>query len=179
MERYFITDPSYYDSLESFEKYLKLVYKNHCIDLSCFRDKVNMDTISYRELFFKISQEFNIKKILLNSYIDTRFFGVHLTSKQYDLIQKAKEKNLFTIASCHNKKDIQIVKKLGGDAITYSPIFSSPNKGKPKGIIELKKAIKLATPMKCFALGGIISEEQIKKIKKTNCSGFASIRYFV
>ncbi len=179
MERYFITDPSYYDSLDSFKNYLTSVYKNNSINFSCFRDKTNKNPKPYIELFLKISQEFGIKKTLLNSSLDERFYGVHLTSKQFSLIKNAKEKNLFTVASTHSFEEIEKVKKLKADALTYSPIFFTPNKGEPKGVNELIKAVKLSSPMKCFALGGIVSDEHIEMIRKSECFGFASIRYFV
>ena len=179
MERYFITDPSYYDSLRSFEEYLTSVYKNNQINFSCFRDKTGKTTEPYIELFLKISQRFGIKKTILNSSIDERFYGVHLTSKQFDLIPKAKEKNLFTVVSTHSFDEIKEVKNLGADAITFSPIFSTPNKGEPKGVDELIKAVKLSYPLKCFALGGIVSKEHIEMIKVANPFGFASIRYFI
>ena len=179
MERYFITDPSYYDSLDSFEKYLTSVYENHKIDFSCFRDKVNKDISIYIDSFLTISKKYKIKKTILNSYIDERFFGVHLTSKQFELVKKAKEKNLFVIISTHNEEEIIRAKELNVDAITYSPIFFTPNKGEPKGVESLKKAVSLAHPIKCFGLGGIVSQKEVERIKKANPFGFASIRYFV
>ena len=179
MDRYFITDPSYYSSLNDFKEYLTFVYQNNQITFSCFRDKRDINKEPYIDLFIKISQRFGIKKTLLNSSIDERFFGVHLTSTQFELIPKAKEKNLYIIVSTHSLDEIKEVKKLGADAVTYSPIFSTPNKGRPKGVEELKKAVYISSPMKCFALGGIVSDKHIKMIEKSNCYGFASIRYFV
>ena len=179
MERYFITDPSYYNSLDSFKDYLTTVYKSNHIDFACFRDKINKNINPYIDIFLKISKEFGIRKTLLNSIIDDRFYGVHLTSSQFNLIKKAKEKNLFVIVSTHSLDEIEKVKALGADAVTYSPIFSTPNKGSPKGVEELKKAVYISSPMKCFALGGIVSKSHIKQIQKANPFGFASIRYFV
>ena len=179
MERYFIADPSYYDSLDSFKDYLTSVYKNNQINFSCFRDKTNKNIAPYIELFLKLSQNFAIKNTILNSTLDERFFGVHLTSTQFELIPKAKDKNLFTIVSTHSLDEIEEVKSLGADAVTFSPIFSTPNKGYPKGVEELTKAVKLSHPMKCFALGGIVTKRHIDMIKNSNPYGFASIRYFV
>ena len=179
MERYFITDPSYYNSLDSFEKYLTSVYKNHRVDYSCFRDKVNPDISSYIDIFLSVSKKYSIKKTILNSNIDARFFGVHLTSKQFELVKKAKERNLFVIISTHNEQEIIKAKELNADAITYSPIFFTPKKSEPKGVESLKKMVELASPIKCFGLGGIVSQKEIKEIKRANPYGFASIRYFV
>ena len=62
--------------------------------------------------------------------------------------------------------------------MTYSPIFKTPQKGKPKGIEDLTKIVETYDAF-IFALGGIINDKQIKKIKTSKCYGFASIRYFV
>jgi thiamine-phosphate pyrophosphorylase len=61
--------------------------------------------------------------------------------------------------------------------VTYSPIFTTPNKGEPKGIEDLKDVLEI-TEIKIFALGGIVEDEQIKSISQTDSFGFASIRYF-
>lgn len=62
--------------------------------------------------------------------------------------------------------------------VTYSPIFTTPNKGTPKGCEELEKIVQ-SVDIPVIALGGIISEQQIDQIKSTKASGFASIRYFI
>ena len=64
------------------------------------------------------------------------------------------------------------------DFVTYSPIFETPNKGEAKGIENLKTMVdRYNIPI--IALGGIITEEQIKAVKETGAYGFASIRYFI
>jgi thiamine-phosphate pyrophosphorylase len=82
------------------------------------------------------------------------------------------------VISCHNEKDIKNAIEQKADFITYSPIFPTPNKGEPKGLEELEKIVK-RYPINIIALGGIISNEQIKELEKTGVYGFASIRYFV
>lgn len=181
MKTYLITDPSYYNTKEQFRTYLIKIYQNNTIDYSCFRDKKNHNFIEYAKLFLEISKEFGIEKTILNTHIkiakDLGFFGVHLTSTQFNKIQEAKEKNLFTVVSTHSFEDIKQVKD-EVDAITFSPIFPTPNKGKPKGVDELKKAVVLASSIKCFALGGIITKKHIKECENSGAYGFASIRYF-
>lgn len=179
---YLITDPLYYSNkINSFEKKLTEVLKTKRVDMACFRDK---SSSNYEELalcFIKICQKFNIKKILLNENIELAKklkCGIHLTSNQFEKIEEAKEAKLFTIISCHNEKEIEKAIKNGADAITYSPIFHTPNKGEPKGIEKLKE-IKSSFDINIIALGGIINEEQIDEIKKSNIFAFASIRYFI
>ncbi len=183
MKKYLITDPKYYDnSKEKFKNYLKTIYLNHKIDYACFRDKENKNIEELADIFLKISQEFKIKKILINSDISLAksagFFGVHLSSKQFDEISCAKNKNLFVIISTHSKEEVLKAEILGADAVTFSPIFATPNKGKPKGERELANLVSLQD-IKIFALGGIINEIEVKKCKSSGVYGFASIRYFL
>ena len=53
----------------------------------------------------------------------------------------------------------------------------SGNKGKPKGIGELKRVVsKLSIGV--IALGGIVGSDQIEACRDSGALGFASIRYF-
>jgi thiamine-phosphate pyrophosphorylase len=182
LKTYFITDPSYYSNLQEFIDYLRSVYQHHRIDYACFRDKKNSDYEKYAKVFITISHESGISNTLLNTHIDKAkelgFKGVHLTSNQHDQVSYAKSLDLFVIASTHEFEEVIALKK-SVDAITFSPIFSSPNKGKPKGVKALEKAVQLFKPKHCFALGGIVSQKEIQEAEKTGVYGFASIRYFV
>jgi thiamine-phosphate pyrophosphorylase len=102
---------------------------------------------------------------------------VHLTSNQFSDIKKAKELGLFVVISTHSFSEIELAIKLGANAVTFSPIFPTPNKGEPKGVEALKEAVK-KFDIKIIALGGIVSQKEIKEVKKANPWGFASIRYF-
>jgi thiamine-phosphate pyrophosphorylase len=105
-------------------------------------------------------------------------YGVHLTSLQFDEIEKSKAFGLFTVVSCHSEKEIIEAEKKGADAVTYSPIFSTPGKGEPKGLEDLNERVaKISLPI--IALGGITTPEQVKAVEKSGAFGFASIRYFV
>ncbi|MGD9969385.1 MAG: thiamine phosphate synthase [Sulfuricurvum sp.] len=64
------------------------------------------------------------------------------------------------------------------DAITYSPVFASPGKGEPKGLEDLKELVATIN-IPVFALGGIVTEEQIRAVETAGAYGFASIRYFI
>ena len=180
---YLITDPKYYTSdLKTFKNTLTNSLQNNIVNIACFRDKTSQNFEQLASTFIATCQSFNIKYILINSNIalaiKLKATGVHLTSQQFTEIQNAKQHNLFVIISCHNLEEIKKAQTLGANMVTYSPIFKTPNKGKPKGCDNLAQVVK-QVDIPVVALGGIISNEQILEIKKSKASGFASIRYFI
>lgn len=189
MKKYLITDTKYYTNDEiTFKKILINTLKKHKVDFACFRSKDlevkepnNFENLA--KVFLKICLKFGVENIFLNTNFllakELGFNGVHLTSKQFNDIKKAKELDLKVIISCHNFKDIEIAKKNSTDFVTYSPIFDTPNKGKAKGYESLKLAVDKFKDIKIIALGGITGKEQVEKIAETKSYGFASIRYFV
>ena len=184
MIKYLISDPKYYTNNEKkFEEVLINTLNKQNIDIACFRDKESGNFQDLAKIFIKICKEKNIKKILLNGdYLlahELNASGVHLTSTQFDNISKAKKLGLYVIISCHTFEDIQKAINNQADAITYSPIFETPNKGTPKGIEALKEVVDKYPKINIIALGGIINEKQIEQISKTKTYGIASIRYFV
>lgn len=184
---YLITDPKYYsDEKEKFSEVLDNSLQKHNVSVASFRDKQSSNIEELAQVFLTICKKHNIEKKILNSDIELalklNFDGVHLTSKQFDKIKECKEKGLFVIISCHDLDEASKAYELGADAITYSPIFYTPFKGKPKGCEALKSLVeKLDIKREFFiiALGGIIALEQIEQIKTTGANGFASIRYFI
>lgn len=184
MIKYLITDPKYYTNDEKkFEKILINVLNKHQIEVACFRDKESDNFEEIAKIFIKTCKEKNIKNILLNGNFllahKLNATGVHLTSTQFDDIKKAKELGLYVIISCHTFEDIEKAIDYQADAVTYSPIFETPNKGAPKGITSLNEVVEKYENINIIALGGIINDEQIEQISKTKAYGFASIRYFV
>ena len=181
---YLITDPKYYSNdRDLFRKNLEKVLKTKKVDMACFRDKESENFEILAQIFVQTCKEFNIKKILINGNYSLVHSlgatGVHLTSTQFDEIKEAKELNLYTIISCHTFNDIEKALNSYCNAVTYSPIFDTPNKGEPKGITTLKEAISLYEDIDIFALGGIVKQEHVEQISKTKACGFASIRYFI
>lgn len=185
MQSYLITDPKYYSqNPQDFAIKLRQVYSRYHPDFVCFRDKDNQT--NFKELatvFLSISKEFGIKNIFINSDLtiatELGYDGVHLTSSQVVNIPKAKSQNLKIILSTHKESDIKQAIKEGIEYITYSPIYSTPNKGKIKGLKNLKGVLIKFLDIKIFALGGIVTQNHIEQVKRTNPYGFASIRYFV
>lgn len=182
---YFITDPIEYGMTAiDFEKSLRYTIQKNQIDIICFRDKISSNKKELAKICLDLSREFNIKKVLINSDIqlckELGFDGIHLSSLQFELIDQVDTKDLFTIISCHTENEIKKAKRLGVNAITYSPIFFKEFKGKPKGIENLQKIVTRYQEKNfdIIALGGIITSSHIQEIMTTKARGFASIRYF-
>jgi thiamine-phosphate pyrophosphorylase len=179
MKQYLITDPSYYSSdPQTFTQKLLQVLSLTKADFICLRDK---KTIDYRTLAIAFKEIKTDAKCLLHTDYklanELGFFGVHLPSDRFEDIKKAKKLGLHVIVSTHTLEEALHVEKLGADFITYSPIFYTPNKAKPQGLEKLKE-INDKIKTKCFALGGIIEDEQIASCERAGSYGFASIRYF-
>ncbi len=175
MIKYAITDPSFFNP-QNIDNYY--IYKD--VDFLLFRDKSASCYAQVANLFIENSKKFNYKTIIHQDYIlakELKAYGVHLNSKQLIAIERAKELGLFVVVSTHTLKEAREADISGADAITYSPIYSTPNKGKPKGIDVLKDLVD-AINIKVIALGGIVTSEHIKEIERSNSWGFASIRYF-
>ena len=151
-------------------------------DFALYRNKEREDYALKAEEFVQMCKQIpSLKAFLHQDYrlaCKLNAAGVHLTSTQFETIEKAKKAGLEVIISTHTYEEVLKAQNLGADYVTYSPIFATPNKGKPKGIEDLKKVL-VKTDMKVFALGGIINEEQIKQIDEAGAYGFASIRYFL
>ncbi len=182
LNAYFISDPSYYHDITSFASYLDKVFSRNEIDYACFRDKISLDILPYAKTFLTYAKRYKIKNILINTHINLAFElgfdGVHLNSRQFDQIQNAKEKKLLTIISTHRLDEVLNAQEKGADGVTLSPIFATPDKGKPQGITFLKQVLKKSS-IDIFALGGVVSKEEIALLSHTKVYGFASIRYFV
>lgn len=184
LKKYLITDPKHYsNNSDLFRKNLIKVLKNNEVDIVCFRDKESKNYEELAKIFVEVCKDFNIEKILLNSNYklakELGANGVHLTSNQFEKIKEAKRLGLYVIISCHTFSEIEKAQNAYVNAVTFSPIFDTPNKGEPKGITSLKEAISLYEDMDIIALGGIVKKEQIELISKTKAYGFASIRYFI
>lgn len=178
MISYAITDPSTLN-FNTLQDDLKRFSKK--ADIIVYRDKNSQNYSSSAKAFINEAKRYNFKKILLHSNIELasklNADGIHLTSMQFDQISFAKTKGLFTAISTHSVYEAKLAQKLGADIITYSPIFSTPNKGKPLGVDAIKELKDIIT-IPIIALGGILTQAQINNCKNNGASGFASIRYF-
>ncbi|MDY0117124.1 MAG: thiamine phosphate synthase, partial [Sulfurimonadaceae bacterium] len=160
LKKYLITSPEFYtQEAQQFEQILRGQLRMHSPDYALYRDKQNPNVKELAGNFISVCREF----VSLVSIIHTDAtlahelgaHGVHFGSKDFDKIKHAKELGLYVIISTHNEAEIEKAIEEGADAITYSPIFETPNKGEPKGIEALQHVIK-KYPIKIFALGGIV-----------------------
>lgn len=168
--KYLISDPNH--NYEDFSD----------ADFVCFRDKETTEFEAKAKLFIEQAKKEGIENIFLSQhYLIAKKLGatgVHLTSRQFVFVPEAKRRGLKVIISCHTEAEIEEAIRKKVDFITYSPIFETPDKGKPKGIEDLKKMV-LRYNILIIALGGIVSEKEILQVKDAGAYGFASIRYFV
>jgi len=182
MKKYLITSREFYtDTPAIFRSILHEQFVKHLPDFALYRDKTNPNYDIQAAHFVEVCRQFESIKSFIHR--DAKLakelgaYGVHLTSTQSETIEFAKELGLEVIISTHTINEALLAQQKGADAITYSPIFASPNKGEPKGIEELEKLLGICE-IKVFALGRIVTEEQIELVKNTKAYGFASIRYF-
>lgn len=183
LKQYLITDPKYYtNDVVTFENKLREVLSQKNIDIACFRDKTSNNYKELATLFITICKEYNVEQILLNENLDLAKelnCGIHLTSQQFDKIKEAKQHDMYVVISCHSIREIERAQEAFVNAVTYSPIFETPNKGEPKGMAKFRKAVRIYEDLDIIALGGIISKKEVDLISKTRAYGFTSIRYFL
>lgn len=150
-------------------------------DMILYRDKITTSYAQNAKAFMLKAQKENFSKILLHGdyrlAYDLKADGIHLTSQQFDEIEEAKALGLFVVVSTHTLEEASTAREKGADMITLSPIFSTPNKGEPKGLDFLLK-VSNAIDIPIIALGGILTQEQIEACREHGARGFASIRYF-
>jgi thiamine-phosphate pyrophosphorylase len=177
MNSYAITDKINFSFDTIFEDLTRI---SKVANFILYRDKTNP---SYTTNAIKFSQEakkFDFEKIFIQNDIDLAMklgVSIHFSSANISKIAQAKSKNLFVIASTHNENEILLANSLGVDMITLSPLFTSPNKGKPLGAEEFRRLQKLSNAP-VIALGGIVTKKHIDFVKSLGAVGFASIRYF-
>ena len=182
MKKYLITSREFYtDTPAVFRSILQEQLKKHFPDFVLYRDKQNPHYATQADHFLDVCKNFQGLKAFLHQDYDLAAklgaSGVHLTSKQFDDIPKAKELGLEVIISTHTHDEVHIAEAMGADYVTYSPIFATPGKGEPKGVADLMD-INSRTDIDIFALGGIISNKEVSQLQESGVFGFASIRYF-
>lgn len=182
MYKYLITSREFYtDTPAIFRNILHEQFREYMPEYALYRDKSNPNYNIQAAHFVEVCSQFEDIKSFIHRDADLakelNADGVHLTSTQFDKIEYAKSLGLEVIVSTHTHDEVLQAQGLGADAVTYSPIFSSPGKGEPKGVEKLKELLNKCS-VKVFALGGIVDEKQVSEIEKTQAYGFASIRYF-
>ncbi len=178
---YLITDPSYYTHDEAlFRKKLSAVLHKFRPEYALYRDKTFERYADFAPIFVEVCREFGVKAMLHNDAklaVELGAYGVHYSSDRICSVGITTTK-LFQVLSTHKPEEIIFAKELGIDAVTYSPVFASPGKGKPVGLDSLKQ-ISGTMPLPIIALGGILTQDQVKEVQSAGAWGFASIRYFL
>jgi thiamine-phosphate pyrophosphorylase len=176
MISYAITDPSTLD-FNHLERDLKRFSQK--ASMIVYRDKSNVS--KHGAAFVQAAKKFDFEKVIIHGDISLAKSagadGVHLSSLQLDEIADAKAMGLFVVVSTHTIDELKKAEALGADMATFSPIFETPNKGAPVGL-EVLRSVTSQVNLPVLALGGILTEEQIKACERSGASGFASIRYF-
>ena len=181
MQSYLITSREFYtDTPAVFRSILHEQLQLHLPTYALYRDKSNPHYDVQAQTHVQVCSQFENIKSFIHQKPDLakelNATGVHLSSKQFDEVKYAKSLGLEVIVSAHTHDEVLKAQELGADAVTYSPIFSSPGKGEAKGINDLKELLK-KVKIKVFGLGGIIDEDHVNELEKSGAYGFASIRY--
>ncbi|QOY55724.1 thiamine phosphate synthase [Candidatus Sulfurimonas marisnigri] len=181
-QKYLITSAKFcIDTPDIFKNILHNQFLKHKPNYALYRDKSNKDYALGASSFMDVCRDFKTVKSFIHQHVDLakelNATGVHLTSTQFDRILDAKKSDLEVIISTHTFEEVLLAQELGADAVTYSPIFASPDKGEPKGVEELKELLEICS-IPVFALGGIVKTLHVDMIGQTKAYGFASIRYF-
>ena len=179
MISYAITDPSTLNLL-NIELDIKK-FSDKKASMIVYRDKQSEICTYDVQKFLDEARKYNFNKIILHTDIalakKLEVDGVHLSSKQFKEIEKAKNYGLFVVISTHSIEEAKEAEALGADMVTYSPIFETPGKGEPVGLSMLSKFTS-SVDIPVIALGGILTDAQIEACQMSGASGFASIRYF-
>ena len=122
-------------------------------------------------------------KLLINDRADIALAadsdGVHLTpdSLSAKIIRQNFPENFIIGVSAHTLEDVLRARNEAADFATFSPVFSTPNKGEPQGLEKLREVCAAAKPFPVVALGGI-DETNYESALKVGAQGVAAIRLF-
>lgn len=154
------------------------------ISLIQIREK-NLDARRVFELVaesVKLTRRTTTTKILVNDRADIALAagadGIHLTSRSVaaDVIRRAFPEDFIIGVSAHTLADAKTAAKNGADFITFSPVFASPDKGKPQGLAKLREVCERLKPFPVIALGGV-DATNYESVLANGASGFAAIRF--
>ncbi len=165
---YFINDYNI-NLISNLDKFTNIIYRN-------YDQKINIKKISILRNFCKKKGN---KIFLANNVklaIRLGFNGVYLPSfnKSYRHLSFKFKKKFLIIGSAHSQKEIEIKKKQCAKIIFLSSIFK-----KNKNYLGLNrfKLVTNSNDLKFVALGGL-NNENLKKLKLTNVTGYAGISIF-
>jgi thiamine-phosphate pyrophosphorylase len=121
-------------------------------------------------------------KLLINERFDIAIAanadGVHLTSASIPIEQvrpNVPEKFVIGV-SAHSADEVRTAKETGADYAMFGPVFSTPGKGEPCGLENLREACRSVSPFPVVAVGGI-DDANFQSVLEAGASGYAAIRY--
>jgi thiamine-phosphate pyrophosphorylase len=169
-EKYYFINKLDTNIIKQQDKQTTLIYRNYS-DTKIEEKKI----LNYNAL----CRRHGIKFIFANDVklaIKLNLGGVYLPSfnNSFKHLSYSRKKNFTILGSAHNLKEIKIKNKQVVKKIFISSIFK-----KNKNYLGLNKFNLLTSKIngKYVALGGI-SKVNLKKLKLTNCIGFAGISFF-
>lgn len=121
-------------------------------------------------------------KLLINDRADialaARADGVHLTARSLDaeIIRRNFSPDFIVGVSTHTLEEAENARRQAADFVTFSPIFSTPGKGKSQGLENLRAVCERLKPFPVLALGGI-DADNYKTVLDNGARGFAAIRF--
>jgi len=155
--------------IKKLDKNISIIYRN-------YNSSININLLlKIRDFCKKNRRKFYLSnniKLALKLNLD----GAYLPSFNNNInhLSYKFRKKFLIIGSAHNLKEIRIKEKQRVKKIFISSIFKKEKNY--LGIYKFKKLSKL-TKTKIIALGGI-NQNNLKKIKLLNISGFAAINFF-
>tara|TARA_X000001036_G_C20414590_1_gene698516 strand:+ start:262 stop:792 length:531 start_codon:yes stop_codon:yes gene_type:complete len=149
------------DTAIIYRNYTSEYNENSLLILKAFCKKKNI------KFFLSNNIKLAIKLNLDGAYIPS--FNINLKHLSFNL-----KKKFILLGSAHNNREIKIKEKQRIRCIFLSSIFK-----KNKNFLGINKFKKLSmhTTLDVIALGGI-NEKNKKKLRLTDCKGFAGISYF-
>lgn len=179
---YLITDGK--TTAANFPQTLKFIEKAVVAKISLIQ--IREKHLSAKLLFELVLQAAQITKnsntkLLINDRADIALAanadGVHLTANSLstEIIRANFPTDFIIGVSTHSLEKAQKAQKNGADFATFSPIFHSPNKGKPVGLSALRDVCKKLKPFPIIALGGIGAANYREVLQIAD--GFAAIRF--
>ena len=169
LNKYYFINKFEPNHIKKLNKNISIIYRN-------YNSIINVDLLIRIKSFCKKNRRkfylSNNIKLALKLNLD----GAYLPSFNNNInhLSYKFRKKFLIIGSAHNLKEIRIKEKQRVKKIFISSIFKK--KKNYLGIYKFKKLSKL-TKTKIIALGGI-NQNNLKKIKLLNISGFAAINLF-
>ena len=169
LDKYYFINKFNPNHIKKLDKGISIIYRN-------YRSSININLlVKIRDFCKKNRRKFYLSnniKLALKLNLD----GAYLPSFNNNInhLSYKFRKKFLIIGSAHNLKEIRIKEKQRVKKIFISSIFK-----KEKNYLGINKFKKLSrlTKTKIIALGGI-NQNNLKKIKLLNISGFAAINFF-